>query len=264
MQHVTLKVAIVSLIVMGVYTLFANSIPQVESHPPQELKLTGEKLSGDELAALGEKIFYAKGTCAVCHSVGSEGMRAPDLAGVGMRAGEKREGVSAVAYLFESLIDPGVFIVEGFGNIMPAANKPPIGLNPSELMATVAYLQSLGGPVTVTADDIPEQVREGGGGPAPAAVADAVVAGEAVKGGEVFGRLCVACHKIKGQGGDIGPDLSVIGSVREEEYIRESILNPAAVITEGYPPAMPPIFAAQLSVQDFNDLVAYLTTLKEE
>ena len=36
---VGLKLSVFSLAVMGVYTYFANSIPQIESKPPEELSL---------------------------------------------------------------------------------------------------------------------------------------------------------------------------------------------------------------------------------
>ena len=38
----------------------------------------------------------------------------------------------------------------GFNPGMPVINKPPIGLSDQEILAVIAYLQSLGGKVTVT------------------------------------------------------------------------------------------------------------------
>lgn len=263
MRGIALRVAIVSLAVMGLYTLFANSIPQIESRPPEDLIITGEGLSGEELAKAGEKLFYGKGTCAVCHSIGAKGARAPDLAGVGGRAGERKPGMSDVKYLFESLINPGAYLVEGYGNIMPAVHKPPVSLNESEMLAMVAFLQSLGGTVTVTRQDIPPEVREARGEPAAAAPGPAVVAGDKEKGALIFGKLCAVCHVVKGKGGTVGPDLTSIGATKDEGYIRESILTPGAVIAEGYPPVMPPNFAEQLTVKEFNDVVAYLASLKK-
>ena len=45
---------------------------------------------------------------------------------------------------------PTVYIVPGFNPGMPVINKPPIGLTDQEILAVIAYLQSLGGKVTVT------------------------------------------------------------------------------------------------------------------
>ena len=52
------------------------------------------------------------------------------------------------------LVTPGdaKFIVPGFNPGMPVINKPPIGLSDQEILAVIAYLQSLGGKVTVTLD----------------------------------------------------------------------------------------------------------------
>ena len=41
---VTLKVSLFALAVMGAYTWYANSIPQIESKPPEELSLEGRSL----------------------------------------------------------------------------------------------------------------------------------------------------------------------------------------------------------------------------
>jgi putative heme-binding domain-containing protein len=45
---------------------------------------------------------------------------------------------------------------------------------------------------------------------------------------------CSGCHLVRGQGGEKGPDLSVIGSQRSAEHLREAILNPDAVIAREY------------------------------
>jgi putative heme-binding domain-containing protein len=44
---------------------------------------------------------------------------------------------------------------------------------------------------------------------------------------------CINCHKVKGEGSDIGPDLSKIGE-KPPEYLRESVVKPSAVIAPGY------------------------------
>ena len=156
---ITLKVSAFALVVMGSYTWYANSIPQIESKPPEELSLEGGNVTPEQLIAAGEKIFREKGQCTTCHAIGRPGGRGPDLAGVGSRAATRKPGTTATAYLVESLLNPGAFVVEGFPNIMPKIDRPPIGLNRSELWATVAFLESQGGAVTVKLDDIPATPR---------------------------------------------------------------------------------------------------------
>lgn len=45
---------------------------------------------------------------------------------------------------------------------------------------------------------------------------------------------CVGCHKVEGVGGDIGPDLTEVGSGRSIELLIESVLWPNRQIREGY------------------------------
>ena len=83
---VLVKVSVFALLVMGAYTYYANSIPQVQSKPPEELSLEGGNVSPDQLVKAGEGIFKEKGTCEICHRIGQKGTRAPDLAGIGAAA----------------------------------------------------------------------------------------------------------------------------------------------------------------------------------
>ena len=142
---VGVKVGVFSLVVMGTYSYYANSIPQIESKPPQELSLEGGNVTPAQLVKAGEEIFKTKGTCEICHRIGQKGTRAPDLAGIGARAGKTKPGMSAKQYLIESLLSPGAFVVEGYPPIMPAVDKPPIALNRSGVWALTAFLESLGG-----------------------------------------------------------------------------------------------------------------------
>src|ERR671934_2170626 len=159
---VGVKAAIVALAVMGFYTYFANSIPQIESKPPEELSLEGGNVTPAQLVKAGEQIYHTKGTCEICHRIGQKGTRAPDLAGIGSRAAKTKPGMSAKAYILESLLQPPAYIVEGYPPIMPAVDKPPIALNRSEVWALTAFLESLGGNVDVTLNDVPATVGAGG------------------------------------------------------------------------------------------------------
>jgi mono/diheme cytochrome c family protein len=265
---VAVKVSLFALLVMGAYTYVANSIPQIQSAPPRELSLEGGNVTNEQLVKAGEEIFKGKGTCEVCHRIGQKGTRAPDLAGIGALAGKRKAGLSAHAYLIESLLDPGAQLVEGYPNIMPRADKPPIGLNRSEIWATVAFLESLGGTVTVKLDDIPKDagaVAGAAGGP----VAELKLPGNAQAGRAVFSGkgTCIACHKAGAIGASpLGPDLSQIAKIQTADYIMAKILNPASMGTvAGYPPnLMPPTLGQSLTAKEFMDLMAFLLTLKGE
>lgn len=258
---VPLKVGAFALAIMGSYSWYANSIPQIESRPPEDLSLEGGNVTPDQLVAAGEKIFREKGQCTTCHGIGRPG-RGPDLAGVGGRAGSRKPGTKATAYLVDSLLNPSAFVVEGFPNIMPNVSKPPIGLNRSELWATAAFLQSLGGTVDVKLDDVP-QVASAAAGAAPSLE----LPGNPKSGQAVFAGkgACIACHKAGAVGvSPVGPDLSNIAGSQTPEYIMGKILDPASKGTvSGFPAGvMPKTFGQQLTAQEYLDLVAFLMTLK--
>jgi len=83
---------------------------------------------------------------------------------------------------------------------------------------------------------------------------------------------CLGCHSIDGTE-KVGPSfLGIFGGkttlsdgntvTADEEYIRESILEPGAKVVKGYPKVMP-TFQTTLSSGDVADIVAYLKTLSE-
>jgi putative heme-binding domain-containing protein len=45
---------------------------------------------------------------------------------------------------------------------------------------------------------------------------------------------CATCHKVHGQGGDVGPDLSLVGGKFDRTHLIESTLDPSAEILQGY------------------------------
>ena len=262
---VGVKAASVALAVMGFFTYYANSIPQIESKPPQELSLEGGNVTPAQLVKAGEEIFKTKGTCEICHRIGQKGTRAPDLAGIGARAGKTKPGMSGKAYIIESLLQPAVYLVPGYPPIMPAVDKPPIALNRSELWALTAFLESLGGTVDAKLDDIPATAgAAAAGGAAPAEVK---IPGDPKAGETVFSTKagCIACHKAGKVGAaQVGPDLSQIAKIQTPDYIMKKILDPAGMgAVAGFPPGvMPKDFGTRLTAKEYTDLVAFLLTLK--
>jgi putative heme-binding domain-containing protein len=62
--------------------------------------------------------------------------------------------------------------------------------------------------------------------------------GDAGRGRAVFqdekGAGCIRCHRVRGSGGEVGPDLSSIGGKYAREHLIESVLEPSRQIVEGY------------------------------
>jgi cytochrome c oxidase subunit 2 len=48
----------------------------------------------------------------------------------------------------------------------------------------------------------------------------------------------------------------------DENYVRESILNPAAKVVSGFKPIMP-VFQGQVTEEQLNSLVAYIKSLNQ-
>jgi putative heme-binding domain-containing protein len=67
--------------------------------------------------------------------------------------------------------------------------------------------------------------------------AEVVAKGDPARGEAVFRRTdiaCMKCHAVAKAGGNIGPELSAVGSISPPEYVVASILNPDASIKEAY------------------------------
>jgi mono/diheme cytochrome c family protein len=152
------------IIVLGSFSLIALGVPQMASLPPaiETFDIASVKTPND-LAAIGQKIFFSKGQCALCHSIGpSESARCPDLAGIGAKL--------APEFLYESLTSPQSYIYMDFRHEglpkeyparMPHINKNPIALSKQEIYSVIAFLQKMSGePISIKVEDIMEQESE--------------------------------------------------------------------------------------------------------
>ena len=74
-----------------------------------------------------------------------------------------------------------------------------------------------------------------GANPRPKAIL--ALTGDAGRGREVFvaeKSQCLKCHKLDGQGKEVGPDLSQIGKTRSREHLLESLLDPSRRVEPQY------------------------------
>jgi ubiquinol-cytochrome c reductase cytochrome b subunit len=70
---------------------------------------------------------------------------------------------------------------------------------------------------------------------------------------------CGGCHKIAGQGGDAGPDLTTVGLRHSAGWLHSFMESPARFHAESRMPAYGP---PALSHQEIEELAQYLTTLR--
>jgi putative heme-binding domain-containing protein len=75
-----------------------------------------------------------------------------------------------------------------------------------------------------------------GGEPLPPVAELVKRSGDAVRGKELFAGVgsCAKCHKVRGEGKEVGPDLSEIGSKLSKEAMYVSILDPNAGVSFNY------------------------------
>jgi mono/diheme cytochrome c family protein len=143
----------VILLVLGstaLYTYIGQLVPQKEVLPPQETVMRAD-MTPEDLVQVGRGIAEGKGLCLTCHTIGKSGaLRFPDLEGIATRAAERIPGLDAVHYMARSIYHPDEYVVPGFNRGMPPIDRPPIGLNDQEIVAVIAFLQSLGGTPSVT------------------------------------------------------------------------------------------------------------------
>ncbi len=88
---------------------------------------------------------------------------------------------------------------------------PGLFYSPDRVWQVVAYIRSLG------RNGVKSQVGDPGAG------------------AKLFRDLgCTGCHRVQGEGGRLGPDLTNIGMTRSREHLREAILDPNADVRQGY------------------------------
>jgi len=258
MLRTNLKILLTVIGTLAVYTAVANMIPQVQSEVPEETAI-GADVTPEQLVAIGRELYEGAGGCTVCHGLGT---RAPDLLGVIRQVcAERREGQGCKEYILQSLTEPSSFVVEGFQPIMLDLRRT---LSDPQIWALVAFLQSQGGSVTVTAADIPRaEVSEageraigdgGGAAAANAAVTDPV---ELLRT-----NACFACHQLGEEGVALGPAFETIGTL-DAEYIRRSILLPNADTAPGFEAVagtMPANVGDQLTAAQLETIVRFLSS----
>jgi len=132
--------------------------------------------------------------CSPCHGYNGEGAVGPSLA-----SGKFYHGSSD-----DDLVN---IISDGIGG----TDMPGLFYSPDRIRQIVAYIRSL------------------------SATPRTPPAGDPASGRTVYAaRGCSNCHRVQGEGGWMGPDLTTIGAMRAASYLRESVLEPNAMVAPRY------------------------------
>jgi len=248
MRSSFVKAVVFTLMVCGAYIYVASVVTEISGGA----KTAATVVKGISPAA-GKALFWSKGKCWTCHSVGKRGsaIRGPNQGNVGFRAIARAKERTAQTgnpytpsdYLMESHFNPGAYVVKGYKNEMPTVWKPPIGLKPEEILAIDTYFQSLGGTVDVAALKSSRFYaalkRAAGKQKNTVSSWRPYFPGDPKKGKALFfdthGKVvCIKCHTVGKQGGHVGPELTHVAATRDARFITESILEPSKVIASGF------------------------------
>jgi mono/diheme cytochrome c family protein len=268
MWQTNLKILLIVLGTLGLYTLVASSIPQVASEVPEELTFTGD-VTPEQLVSAGEQLFNGAGSCTACHGLGT---RAPNLltdhAGegtIGARCGNRVPGEDCKSYLHAALVNPTAFVVPGFDPMVFQART----FSDAQLWSLVAFLQAQGGEVTVSAADIDTSGDAGSSATGVTMTPGTGTGGAASATSDprqlLQENLCLGCHAIDGAGPPLGPSFDGIGSKRTVDQIRTGILDPNATAAPGFEAVkgvMPATFGQSLTAAQLEAVVSYLAARK--
>ena len=103
-----------------------TSVPTQAAAAPTTAPAAGGDTSAIGDAAHGQELFNALQpqvgfACATCHRVDSEErLIGPGLKGLSQRAATRVAGMNALQYIYNSILNPGAYVVEGYpDNLMP-------------------------------------------------------------------------------------------------------------------------------------------------
>ncbi len=231
---------------------------------------------GDDPVEVGAVLFAQ--VCAACHAdTDTVGPALPHIAAEAAATAEEL-GMTTEEYLHQSIVDPAAYVVEGFQPIMP----PGYGdqYTEDELEALIAYILAQGeaeAPAemdadegaadTMSADEDAGDTMSADGDAAEAEAGEGTMVNEELvaQGEKLFAATCRACHM---DADTIGPALPRIAETAAEiaeaqgmsveEYLHQSIVDPAAYVVEGFNPIMPPGYGDQYTEDELEALIAYI------
>ena len=178
----------------------------------------------------GKQVWHKYG-CIGCHTIfGNGAYFAPDLTKVAVH---KPNG-----YLTKFLMNPKA--------VKETSTMPTLGISKKEADDLVAFLKWC------------SQVNTNNWPPKPILATAAAAGGQELSAGQrLYGSLgCSNCHMINGVGGSAGPELTHVGSRRDQAWLFGHFVDPGKYVPNS---AMPKVEAP---VADIQQLTEYMLTLK--
>ncbi len=169
---------------------------QDRSAPRPEPRPAANPLEGNALAISNGAAMF-RNRCAGCHGPDARGYLGPDLTSYWSAGGTD-------ARMFD-IVRRGIPGTEMIG-------ADPQRVLDKDIWQTLAYIRTL------------------------SAFPAVPPTGDAVSGERIFRANCASCHRVSGRGGQLGPDLSRIGSARPRAGLLSKIRGSSEVIRPGYEP----------------------------
>ena len=226
---------VLALTVIGYLSPGFAQIPATKETKPAEQAAAAPEVSAE--VKKGEELFRSSG-CLNCHKVhGEGGSVGPELAGPTLKGKDRQ-------WLMEQITNSRAHFPKGGPTTSMTAFT---NLSKEQLDDIVSYLMSLAG-------------SGAGAGESPSGVEKKPSAEEIDKGKQVFqANGCSGCHKVNGQGGSIGPELSG-GTLKgkSRQWLADQVTNPKS----HNPNSIMPAFTS-LSKDQLGNLVSYLMSLTD-
>jgi putative heme-binding domain-containing protein len=196
-RHGSLAAVVTLCLTVGAFGPAAGHAEAAGQNAAAPRRATKNPVEGNRDAIQNGGAMF-RNRCAGCHGPDARGYLGPDLTGLWASG-------STDDRIFD-IVRRGVP-----GTEMPAAD--PVRVFDREIWQILAYVRTLTGTA-----------------PPPAAT------GNAAHGEQIFRANCLGCHMVGGQGGQLGPDLSRIGSGRPRIALANKLRGTSDTIRSGYEP----------------------------
>lgn len=193
-----------------------------------------QNVAADSEAAKIGAALYSDLRCGACHTSAASGINVPPALA---NAGDKFQS----AWLATYLKSPYRRRWESAG-VRPTLRMPNFLLSANEAQALAAFLATKRDSTRSKKLSIEFQQND---------------STRVAEGKQIFQEYaCYGCHQVNGKGGEVGPDLSGVGSRLQPEYLAAFLQNPQAFIPGSS------MKISGLWEEEVQALVAYLMSLK--